>query len=53
MGNKEKVNALMHELQGCINQAYVWQEMGDDEEVTMVCDRITQIRQEVLDIVID
>jgi len=53
MGNKEKVNELMHELQGCINQSYLWLELGDEEELTILTNRIIQIRQEVLSIVID
>lgn len=53
MGNKEEVNKLMYELQNCINSSYMWREIGDDEEVTKLTNRIIEIRQEVLNIVID
>ena len=53
MGNKEKVNKLMHELQQCFNASYLWRECGDEEEVAELGFRIIEIRQEVLEIVID
>jgi len=49
--NKDKVNKLMHEFQNCINSAYVWREMGDEEELTKATNRIMGIRQEILDLV--
>jgi ABC-type iron transport system FetAB ATPase subunit len=53
MGNKKKVNELMYELQNSINSAYVWRELGDDDEVTKISNRITEIRQEILHLVTD
>ena len=53
MCNKAKVKYLLGQLQTCFNQGYVWREIGDREALEEVSNRIKEIRQEILDIVID
>lgn len=53
MGNKTKVNALMYELENSIRSVYMWLDEEDEEEVIKASKKVHEIRQEILNIVID